>query len=70
MVLGWSILTLFLLGYFAFAGAVVWHIRTYSYGPMGKWVVRLFLTVAVVLALASLLFFALVNWGEIFSRYA
>ena len=70
MLVGWTILILFLVGYFSFAGAMVWHMKTYAYGRAAKWTVALFLTLAAVLALAALLLFALVKWKEILNIYA
>ncbi|MDP3785285.1 MAG: hypothetical protein Q8R12_04450 [bacterium] len=70
MLIGWILLSIFLAGYFAFAWAMVWHMKTYAYGRAAKWTVALFLTLAATLALAALLFFAAVRWEGILNIYA
>lgn len=69
MPIGWILLGIFLAGYFAFAWAVIWNLRVYAFSKQAKWMTRLFLTLAVLLALMAVLSFNAVRWNDILNSY-
>jgi len=63
MTYGWAILAIFLAGYAAFAGAVLWHVNIYSFSRSAKVVSVIFVASALILAVFSIIFFSQIEWS-------
>ncbi len=70
MILGWILLILFLVGYFAFASTIIWHLKVYAFSRSAKWMIKFFITLAITLSVLSLVFFWAVNWEQVTSFYS
>lgn len=65
MNVGFLILILFLLVYFAFVGAIMYHLNIYSFSRQTKSIPKLFIAASVILALWALFLYWRIEWGEI-----
>ena len=70
MIWGFIILIALFMGYAAFTAAIIWHLKVYAFSRSAKWMVRLFVALALLLAVSSLVFFSVINWDKIFALYA
>ena len=61
-----SVALIFLLLFFALygavAGAIVWHLHIYAFSRSASWAIKIFITLAIICALAALTLFWHVPW--------
>lgn len=66
---GFLILVVVLVGYFSIAGAIFYHLYTYSLSRRPHFIPLAFLTLSITLAAFALVSFWHIRWAEIFSTF-